>query len=245
MREWHGLSSGEIASRLGMSPAATYALVTRARRSLARALTTATRQPLLGLNVGSLFLKLKAVVTGGAAKVVATGVVVGSVAVGGVAIERSVESGQPTGPPAPAIDTAVDSQAKQVAVLSSAPDGRRSVLPSVITRAQGPSPRGSAGPGSDATPAAGVAGAETPPSLEEASPAPTAPETDASRPAVPEPPPLLSEDPTELLPAVDLDLPLVPPDLLPPLLEGDQPLEDLLADPLASPPLPELELPLP
>ena len=39
MREWQGLSSAEVASRMGMSAPATYALLTRARRSLADALT--------------------------------------------------------------------------------------------------------------------------------------------------------------------------------------------------------------
>ena len=43
MRELRGLSSEEVASQLGMSATATYALLTRARRSLARALTVGGR----------------------------------------------------------------------------------------------------------------------------------------------------------------------------------------------------------
>jgi RNA polymerase sigma factor (sigma-70 family) len=89
LREWHGLSSEEVASRLGMSAPATYALLTRARRSLAHALT-APRRSTLGLNLGALLFKLKAFL-GGAGVKVAAGTAVAVVAVGGgVAVERSV-----------------------------------------------------------------------------------------------------------------------------------------------------------
>jgi RNA polymerase sigma factor (sigma-70 family) len=49
LREWHGMSGPEVASEMGMSSPATHALLTRARRSLAKALTTLPRRPVLGL----------------------------------------------------------------------------------------------------------------------------------------------------------------------------------------------------
>ncbi len=90
MREWQGYSSDEIATHLGMSAPATYALLTRARRSLARALTTVPRGPVLGLDLGSLLLRLKALLAGGAAKAAATTAIVAAVTTGGVAVELSL-----------------------------------------------------------------------------------------------------------------------------------------------------------
>jgi RNA polymerase sigma factor (sigma-70 family) len=90
MREWQGLSSGEIASQLGLSAPATYALLTRARRSLAHAMTVTGRRPMLTLDFGAMFLKLKGLLAGSAAKAVATTVAVAGVALGGVTVERTV-----------------------------------------------------------------------------------------------------------------------------------------------------------
>ena len=90
LREWQGLSSREVASQLGMSAPATYALLTRARRSFERALTTVRRGPVLGLNLGPLLLRFKALVGGGAAKAATTTAVVTAVAVGGVMSERAL-----------------------------------------------------------------------------------------------------------------------------------------------------------
>jgi RNA polymerase sigma factor (sigma-70 family) len=90
LREWQGLSSREVASQLGMSAPATYALLTRARRSFERALTTVRRGPVLGLNLGPLLLRFKALAGGGAAKVATTTAVVTAVAVGGVTSERAL-----------------------------------------------------------------------------------------------------------------------------------------------------------
>jgi len=89
MRELRGLSSEEVASQLGMSAAATYALLTRARRSLARALTVGGRSA-LGLDLGPLLLRLKALFAGGAANVAATAAVAAVVAAGGVVLERAL-----------------------------------------------------------------------------------------------------------------------------------------------------------
>lgn len=107
LREWHGLASHEVASQLGMSTAATYALLTRARRSLARAMTAGTR-PLRSLDLAPLLYKLKVLLAGGTAKAVATSVAVGTVAVGGFAVERAVEDRQS---PRPTPSANVDARA--------------------------------------------------------------------------------------------------------------------------------------
>jgi RNA polymerase sigma-70 factor (ECF subfamily) len=62
LREWHGLSYGEIAERLELSQAAVETLLFRARRSLARRL----RQP---VGIGSFLPWLRSLGEGGAAKV--------------------------------------------------------------------------------------------------------------------------------------------------------------------------------
>lgn len=90
LREWQGLSSREVAAQLGMSAPATYALLTRARRSVARALTTVRDRPVLGLNLGPLLLRFKALVGGGAAKVATTTAIATAVAAGAVASERAL-----------------------------------------------------------------------------------------------------------------------------------------------------------
>jgi len=104
LREWHGLSSSEVAAQLGMTTPATYALLTRARRSLAHALTALPRRAALGL--GSLLHELRSHVKalfGGsaAAKAVATTAVVAGVAIGGVSVERALggDRGAPESPP--------------------------------------------------------------------------------------------------------------------------------------------------
>ena len=77
LREWRGLPLGEIASRLDVSPTATNALLTRARSSLALALSVA-RQPALvvvGL-VGELKAVVKALVGSSTAKAGAVAVTV-------------------------------------------------------------------------------------------------------------------------------------------------------------------------
>ena len=90
LREWQGLSCDEVASKLGTSRAATNALLTRARRSLAKAMTAVPQLPALGLDFGSLFVKLKALVAGGTAKVAATTLAVAGIAAGGVVAERTI-----------------------------------------------------------------------------------------------------------------------------------------------------------
>jgi RNA polymerase sigma factor (sigma-70 family) len=93
LREWRGLSCPEIASRLDMSAPATHALLTRARRSLASALT-ATR-PVVCLDFGALLLQFRRLLLGTSAKVATTTVVAVGVGVGGVSFERSLDTDGP------------------------------------------------------------------------------------------------------------------------------------------------------
>lgn len=91
LRELQGLPSREVAARLGMSASATYALLTRARYSLAQALTATARRPALSLNFGPLLLKLKGLFLGGAANAVATTAVFAGMTVGGgIAVEKAI-----------------------------------------------------------------------------------------------------------------------------------------------------------
>jgi RNA polymerase sigma-70 factor (ECF subfamily) len=98
LREWRGLSCPEIATHLELSEPATHALLTRARRSLAGALTTAARRPVLGVDFGSLVLQLRAFFAGGAAKVAAAAIVAVGVGAGGVSVERALSDSRPGAP---------------------------------------------------------------------------------------------------------------------------------------------------
>ena len=91
--EWRGVAPREIATQLGMSAPATHALLTRARRSLADALTVA-RRPVLGLAWLAIELRshVKALLGGVSAKATATAVAVGvaMAGAGGLAVEKSL-----------------------------------------------------------------------------------------------------------------------------------------------------------
>jgi hypothetical protein len=128
LREWHGLTSAEIASRLGLSSTTTYALLTRARRSLAQAMTATSRRPLLGLDFGTLLLKLKGLLAGGTAKAVVTAVAVGSAAAGGVAVERAIAEREARVPvPVNSTGPASERTARSGAILR--PRGEETVQP--------------------------------------------------------------------------------------------------------------------
>jgi RNA polymerase sigma factor (sigma-70 family) len=105
LREWRGLSADEIARELGMSAAATHALLTRARRSLAQALTVPGRAAAsLGTLVYELRSWIKAAVGGLSAKAAVTTVAVVGVGVGGsVAVDRTLADSGST--PAPVVDS--------------------------------------------------------------------------------------------------------------------------------------------
>jgi RNA polymerase sigma-70 factor (ECF subfamily) len=109
LREWRGLSCTEIASQLELSAPATHALLTRARRSVASALSAAGRRPVLGLDFGSLLLQLRQLFAGASTKVAVGAVVVTGLGVGGVTVDRALEGSRPAANPAPptALATAV------------------------------------------------------------------------------------------------------------------------------------------
>jgi RNA polymerase sigma-70 factor (ECF subfamily) len=90
LREWRGLSGSEVGSALELSESATHALLTRARRSLAAALTTAGRRPVLGLDFGSLVLNLRSLLVGSGAKAAATAVAIAGVGATGYTVERAL-----------------------------------------------------------------------------------------------------------------------------------------------------------
>jgi RNA polymerase sigma-70 factor (ECF subfamily) len=105
LREWQGLAPREIASRLGMSGPATHALLGRARKSLAQALTLPVR-PVAGIAwlVVELRSYLKAFFTGASAKAAVAGVAIVGVGAGGVAAERSLAYPSPPPAQAPVVD---------------------------------------------------------------------------------------------------------------------------------------------
>jgi hypothetical protein len=83
---------------MGMSSPATYALLTRARRSLAEALTTIRgRRAALSVNVWPLFARLKTLFAGGAAKAATATAIGAAVAVGGVTTQLALAD-RPNGP---------------------------------------------------------------------------------------------------------------------------------------------------
>ena len=94
LREWHGLPSHEVAAALGMSTSATYALLTRARQSFARAFEAA-REAVPGIQLAALLPELRAqlkALFGAASAKTATVATVAAVGVGGVAVERSLDA---------------------------------------------------------------------------------------------------------------------------------------------------------
>ncbi|MDQ3378942.1 MAG: sigma-70 family RNA polymerase sigma factor [Actinomycetota bacterium] len=132
LREWRGVPPREIAAQLGMSRPATHALLTRARRSLADALTVA-RRPVLGFAWLAIELRshAKAFLGGISAKAaVATVAVVGvGVGVGGLAVETSLgRSKAPPAPPAP-VQAADEPSVEELTKTSRA----RAVRPSSLT----------------------------------------------------------------------------------------------------------------
>lgn len=122
LREWHGLSASEVASRIGMTAPATYALLTRARRSFARALAAPRT---LAVDLVGLVPQIRAWVggwfAGAGAKAAVTGVLALGVAAGGFAsrLDADDDAARPgsTPPVAPA------------AVSATAPNDERAPAP--------------------------------------------------------------------------------------------------------------------
>ncbi len=128
LREWRGLSYQEIAEELGLSRAAVETLIFRARRALAGGLerqeiAVGTRARVArALDLGGLLASLKSALGGGAAaKVAATGLVVGATALlGGSAPETPSRAAPQSRPPPAAVRPAEPSVAPDPAVAPAA-----------------------------------------------------------------------------------------------------------------------------
>jgi RNA polymerase sigma factor (sigma-70 family) len=233
LREWHGLTPIEIAPRLGLSVQATYAVLSRARRSLANALTTTVRGPLSALHLGALgdlLRAAKALLGSTAAKTAAAAAVATvTVGVGGVAVERSLD-GQPRSPGSstrvvtPAASTA-GTGPSSATVRGSGVQPRERPVP--MTAQVAGSSRPAAAP-TTSDPSASEPAVPAPGS----SPAPATPQSPAPPDAVVDAPADVGEPPLPPLPP----LPGVPP-LLPELTSGGS-LPPVEVPPL--PPTPEL-----
>jgi RNA polymerase sigma factor (sigma-70 family) len=138
LREWRGLSCTEIASRLELSAPATHALLTRARRSVASALSAAGRRPVLGLDFGSLLLQFRQLFAGASTKVAVGAVVVTGLGVGGVTVDRALEGSRPAANPAPpiALATAVPAPSAAPASAAAAPARSRAAVAQPRSRKQ-------------------------------------------------------------------------------------------------------------
>jgi RNA polymerase sigma factor (sigma-70 family) len=259
LREWHGASSSEIATELQLSEPATHALLFRARRSFATAMS-ASRRAVSGLHVAALVEPLracvKALLAGAAGKAAVVSTAAG-VVVGGAVLEERLDDPSPAPPVRPAATITVERGSRGAApTLSGAVHDPRSVdrplprpprVPARPVRDPAARPTAPAAvPVDDATDrfqrpptrptdAPTSASPPSPEALPRPSPPPPAPAPPVEAP-VPAPidlPPILGEEPpVELPPPLDELLPPVelPPVELPPV---DPP-------PLPVPPLPPL-----
>jgi RNA polymerase sigma-70 factor, ECF subfamily len=257
LREWQGLSSREIATRLGMSVTETYALVTRARHSFKRAMTASTRRPALSINFGPLLLRLKGLFLGGnAASAVTATAVVASIALGGgVLAERAIRADPSHPPPAPKVvlGPSIGAAAGGSAAVTGPP---RETAVSAATTAKSRASRdnpvpASSLPGSAATPIANPSGpSDIPaPASDPRPPDSAAPAAGSGADELPNPAPVASPVPgVEPLPRADLAPPAELPGDVPPLpqLNADLPVEDPASElPGDVPPLPQLNADLP
>lgn len=243
LRELHGLSSSEVAAQLGMSSPATYALLTRARRSLAHALTTLPEKTALGVItlVYELRSNLKALFGGSTAvkTVAATSVV--AVAIGGVSVER-LGRGDRGVPPAAPEGAIVDADAAGTPLAGEAggshSDGARggaaatrstSSRPGLVVREPDPGPGDAPEP--ESSPGDGVASSQPP--VETGGTSESDPVELTELAPAPSALPLLPRLPTDLLPPA--------PELVPapelPVAPGPPPTPSLE--------VPEVELPVP
>jgi RNA polymerase sigma factor (sigma-70 family) len=235
LREWRGLSCPEIASQLHMSAPATHALLTRARRSLASAMTAA--RPVVCLDFGGLLLQFRRLLAGTSAKVATTAVVVVGVGVTGVAVQRTLDADRPAArTPAPAVRSAGFDQSGPIVNSGPGPQvatQRRGA----VTPSSGGTPRADRGSTRAWTAPAVATRADTKievPAVETRSGqvAPGTPVRSASVPVLPDP---------EGLPDLTDEVPPLPlPVEAPPLPEIELPSEVLPPD-LAAPPLPEVQ----
>jgi RNA polymerase sigma factor (sigma-70 family) len=232
MREWLGLAPGEIATRLELTTPATNALLTRARHSLASALTTAVRGPLSALNIPLLADALRGylkAVLGSAASKTAVAAVVATASVAGVAVQQT-RAGDDAAPATgaivdrtpPAVVTGSTARVPGLSVTESRPassheHGRANgVGTTTVPSARPPvSPtttaRGHVVPPA-ATAPAGAPGKAGGPVAGDASTAPSPKKSDhVTLPESPPVPEALPLPPLPPLPDLGLDDPLLPP----------------------------------
>ena len=129
LREWRGLAPREIATELGISGPATHALLTRARHSLAQALTLLGR-PAAGVAwlVFELRSYLKALLSGASAKAAVAGVALVGVGAGGVVAERTLaDPAPPAGP-----STVLSSPETQTRATGVAPQSARADVTAAV-----------------------------------------------------------------------------------------------------------------
>lgn len=240
MREWLGLGAGEIAERLELTPTATSALLTRARRSLARGLTPAMR-PRSALNLGALLGLVRGqlrTLLGVAGSKAAVGAVVAGVAVGGVVAERSLEPATPR--PARPQAAHTSPQVRATGPASATDMASHEVTPAATVggRAHRSARRVAAAPstaGGTARPPATKGAPTSSPRAEPAS-TPVSPVAETERPS--SPPPMAAE-PTAAPPLPALPpLPVAVPSALPAL--SALPAPELPVDAPQAPPLPSL-----
>jgi RNA polymerase sigma-70 factor, ECF subfamily len=231
LREWHGLSAGDVAAQLGMSQPATYALLTRARRSLTHAFTALPQRAALTLAaiVYDLRSHVKTLLEGAATKVAATTTVVAAVAViGASAPIRNTEDS--TSRPLAGEAALTDAGAAPGAIASA--DGR-------AQQSVGPAGHAGTGQSDGSSEPSAAAAAGMLPRSEFASPTqrsksdqdPTSapeslwPATDEQTTAGAEPLPPLPEVelPSEILPPTELPPGLPPAPPLPPLSTVEAP----------------------
>ena len=247
LREWHGASSDEIATELQLSEPATHALLFRARKSFASAMS-ASRSAVAGLNVAAVLELLRTHVKpllGGAAVKAAVVTTAAGVVVGGVVIEERADRGTPS-PPAMLPATVAVKPRPAVVPPEQATVPLREANPRAgASRQQGETrardardsaaPQRVAAPGGD-TPIPFV----RPPRPTSESPAASSPPT-ADAPGQPAPPaPLPPVEPSVQAPPIDL----------PPILGEDPPVElpppvDELLPPVELPPLDPALPPIP
>ncbi|MGH3128623.1 MAG: RNA polymerase sigma factor [Gaiellaceae bacterium] len=243
-REWQGVPSSEIADELHLSAPATDALLFRARKSFATAMSASGR-PFGGLNVLILLDQLRGwlkLLVGGAAVKAAVATTAASVVVGGVVIEQRSDTDVP--PPRP-----VGSSATVVATWEPSPAASRLAPTPVVTRKGQVAPPAAAPATGSARESASPVAAETDAAITRLARPPKGAAEPSTAPASP-PPSAKAPTPTSAAPA-DPPVPPPPLDLAPilgeePLVPLPPPVEDLLPPASAPlPPLPPLAPPLP
>jgi RNA polymerase sigma factor (sigma-70 family) len=252
MREWQGLGHDEIATRLELTSTATSALLTRARRSLATALTAAGRPRAaldLSLLLGALRGHLRALL-GGAASKTAVGAAVASVAVGGVVAERALERPSPRSAPTAPAEPRATQVVPIAATVTRAPERRLSTPARRRTPGRAAVPSGAAVTvvNPQATPAGETSRAAVPPRASDpttraqSSPESTSPPKSegGGAPTLPAPPKVPDPGLPIQVPGVELPpLPLPPLPPLPPV-PGPDVTSGLPIEAPSPPPLPTL-----